>query len=154
MPSWLPRQLGRIRELATERRVSFTLKARRELAGLGSGLDPEDACDVLARLEETEFHARLKSEGTAIGSTCSSRRSPRCCSTLKSRSGRTASWSPFMKKKDLKMTKAPKKASRRSPPRGGGRCLPAVRNDHGGATRRAQTARERRGCRGPVCTAH
>ena len=64
MPRWLPRQLGRIRERAKQRRVNFTYKALRELVTLGSGLDPDDACDVLARLEETDFHDRLKSEST------------------------------------------------------------------------------------------
>ena len=64
MPRWLPKQLGHIRDLAMQRRVSFTYKAMREIAVLGSGLDPEDACDVLSRLEETDFHDRLKSKGT------------------------------------------------------------------------------------------
>ena len=50
MPRWLPRPLGRIRELAPNRRVSFTLKALRELAELGSGFDPDDACAVLAKM--------------------------------------------------------------------------------------------------------
>jgi hypothetical protein len=62
MPRWLPKQLGRIRDLAKQRRVSFTYKALRELASLGSGLDSDDACDVLSQLEETDFHDRLKSE--------------------------------------------------------------------------------------------
>jgi hypothetical protein len=64
MPRWLPRLLGRIRELAADRRVSFTLKALRELAELGSGFDPDDACDVLASLEEADFHVRIESERT------------------------------------------------------------------------------------------
>jgi hypothetical protein len=49
MPRWLPRVLSRIHALATDRRVSLTLKARRELAELG--LDQEDACELLAALE-------------------------------------------------------------------------------------------------------
>jgi hypothetical protein len=64
MPRWLPKLLGRVRELAAQRRVSFTLKAMRELAELGSGFDPDDACDVLASLEEADFHARVESERT------------------------------------------------------------------------------------------
>jgi Motility quorum-sensing regulator, toxin of MqsA len=39
--------------------------ARREFAALGSGLDPDDACDGLLRLEEADFHDRLKSERDA-----------------------------------------------------------------------------------------
>lgn len=50
MPRWLPRVLTRVRELAVQRRVRFTLKARRELAALGLGLDQEDACEALAGL--------------------------------------------------------------------------------------------------------
>jgi len=42
MPRWLPRVLRHIRELAAAREVLFTLKARRELAALGIGLDEED----------------------------------------------------------------------------------------------------------------
>ena len=64
MPRGLPRVLIRIRELAVARRVFFTLKALRELAGLGFGLDTEDACDVLERLTVEEFAGRLESEAT------------------------------------------------------------------------------------------
>ncbi len=64
MPRWLPRVLTRVRELATARKVLFTLKARRELAGLGFGLDEEDACDVLEKLADGDSAGRLVSETT------------------------------------------------------------------------------------------
>jgi hypothetical protein len=64
MPPWLPRVLTRIRELAVARKVLFTLKARRELAGLGVGLDEEDACDVLKKLTTEDSAGRLESEST------------------------------------------------------------------------------------------
>jgi hypothetical protein len=64
VPRWLPKALARIRELATARKVLFTLKARRELAGLESGLDPSDACDVLVRLKAKDSAGRLESEST------------------------------------------------------------------------------------------
>jgi hypothetical protein len=61
MPRWLPRVLKRIQELAAARRVLFTLKARRELAALGIGLDEEDACDLLASLTGEDSAGRLAS---------------------------------------------------------------------------------------------
>jgi hypothetical protein len=64
MPGWLPRVLRRIRQLAAARQVLFTLKARRELAALGFGLDEQDACDVLAKLAATDSAGRLKSKAT------------------------------------------------------------------------------------------
>ena len=64
MPRWLPKVLVRIRELAAERKVRFTLKALRELAALGLGLDPTDACDVLAILTSEDSGGRLGSEST------------------------------------------------------------------------------------------
>ncbi|MFZ0888144.1 MAG: type II toxin-antitoxin system MqsR family toxin [Candidatus Binataceae bacterium] len=64
MPRWLPRALKQIRELAAARKVSFTLKARRELAGSELGLDEEDACDVLANLTPEDSAGRLKSATT------------------------------------------------------------------------------------------
>lgn len=64
MPCWLPRVLTRIRELAAARSVLFTLKARRELAGLGIGLDQEDACSILANLTAKDSAGRLQSEST------------------------------------------------------------------------------------------
>jgi hypothetical protein len=63
-PRWLPAILARIRELAAQRKVYFTMKALRELAGLGLGLDEEDACGVLANLSATDFAARLRSKKT------------------------------------------------------------------------------------------
>lgn len=53
-----------VRGLAADRKVRFTLKAFRELARLGMGLDEEDACDVLANLTLTDLVGRLFSEKT------------------------------------------------------------------------------------------
>jgi len=64
MPRWLPRVLARIRELAVERRILFTLKARRELAALDLGLDEDDACDLLARLTADDWATRFRSAAT------------------------------------------------------------------------------------------
>ena len=64
MPHWLPRLLRRIHELAGQGRVRFTLKALRELAALGAGLEVQDACDVLAALTGDDFIGRLESERT------------------------------------------------------------------------------------------
>jgi hypothetical protein len=62
MPNWLPKVLSRVRTLAAERRVRFTLKAQRELAILG--LDPVDGCDVLVKLKTGDAAGRLRSAGT------------------------------------------------------------------------------------------
>jgi hypothetical protein len=48
MPRWLPWVLRRTRDLASRRRLRFTLKAQRELARLG--FDGEDGRDILLRL--------------------------------------------------------------------------------------------------------
>jgi hypothetical protein len=64
MPRWLPRVLTRIRKLAAARQVVLTLKARRELAALGLGLDQDDAGDVLARLTAKDSAGRLESAAT------------------------------------------------------------------------------------------
>lgn len=64
VPRWLPRVLTGIRSLAAERRVSFTLKARRELAELGTGLDEEDACELLVALTAQDSVGRLRSRAT------------------------------------------------------------------------------------------
>jgi hypothetical protein len=50
--------------LAAERRVRITEKARREVEALDLGLDAEDVCELLAALDEDEFHARLLSTAT------------------------------------------------------------------------------------------
>jgi hypothetical protein len=64
VPRWLPRLLRRIHELAGRGRVRLTLKAARELAALGAGLDVQDACDVLMVLTEDDFTDRFESEHT------------------------------------------------------------------------------------------
>jgi hypothetical protein len=61
---WLPAVVARIRELAAQRRVRFTMKALRELTALDLGLDEEDACDVLANLATSDFIGRLRSKKT------------------------------------------------------------------------------------------
>jgi MqsR (Motility quorum-sensing regulator) toxin of toxin-antitoxin system len=63
-PRWLPRVLRRIQELVDERKVSFTLKARRELAALEFGLDGEDACELLASLTTDDWAGRVASRAT------------------------------------------------------------------------------------------
>jgi hypothetical protein len=62
VPRWLPRLLRRIHDLAGRGQVRFTLKAIRELAALGAGLDVQDGCDVLVGLTADEFAQRFKSE--------------------------------------------------------------------------------------------
>lgn len=64
MPRWLPKVLAQIAHLAAARRLSFTLKARRELAALSIGLDVEDARDVLMNLSEGDSAGRLTSAAT------------------------------------------------------------------------------------------
>ena len=64
MPRWLSGILARIRRLAADRRVLFTLKARQELAGLECGLDEQDACDILASLMSEDSAGRLVSSTT------------------------------------------------------------------------------------------
>jgi hypothetical protein len=61
---WLPAVLARIRELAAQRKVSFTMKALRELAALDIGLDEEDAHHVLANLATSDFVERVVSKKT------------------------------------------------------------------------------------------
>ncbi|HET7502773.1 MAG TPA: type II toxin-antitoxin system MqsR family toxin [Kofleriaceae bacterium] len=56
--------LARISELARAHRVTFTLKAFRELAALQLGMDVEDACDVLVHLTATDSAGRLASAVT------------------------------------------------------------------------------------------
>ena len=63
-PQWLPAVLARIHALASQERVSFTLKALHELAELDMGLDEEDARDVLVRLDASEFAERTRSKRT------------------------------------------------------------------------------------------
>ena len=64
MPRWLPRLLRHIHDLAGRGQVRFTLKALRELAEIGAGLDAQDACDVLAALTVDDFAQRLESAAT------------------------------------------------------------------------------------------
>ncbi len=63
-PQWLPPILVCIRTHAEAGRVRFTYKALRELAGLGFGLDEDDACDILASVAAEEFFERIVSEHT------------------------------------------------------------------------------------------
>ena len=99
MPRWLPRLLKRIHELAGQRRVRLTLKAARELAVLGAGLDVQDACDVLGALSGNDFADRFESELTGEWMTCSSPRLPGRWSISSSSCGRSAWWSLSMKMK-------------------------------------------------------
>ena len=64
MPGWLSKVLTRVRSLAAARNVRFTLKALRELAGLESGLDEDDACEVLAELTAEDSAGRVASAAT------------------------------------------------------------------------------------------
>jgi len=64
MPRWLSGVLTRIRACAAARNVLFTLKARRELAGLELGLDEEDACELLAGLTAEDSAGRVASAAT------------------------------------------------------------------------------------------
>jgi hypothetical protein len=56
--------LRRIHELAGRGRVRLTLKAARERAALGVGLDVQDACDLLAALSADDFGVRFESVHT------------------------------------------------------------------------------------------
>ncbi len=64
MPSRLSFVSRRIRRLASERKVRFTLKALRELASLELALDPEDACEVLERLTLGDLAECIRSKVT------------------------------------------------------------------------------------------
>jgi hypothetical protein len=64
MSKWLSVVLTRIRELAMKRKVRFTLKALRELAGLEFGIDVEDAVEVLVGLKDSDSAGRLISRQT------------------------------------------------------------------------------------------
>ena len=61
---WLPAVLARIRELAAQGKVRFTIKALRELAALDLGFDEEDARHVLANLAARDFVERFVSRKT------------------------------------------------------------------------------------------
>lgn len=62
MPSWLPKLLKRIRELAAAGEVRLTYKAEREVVVLG--LSPEDVRDVIAGLAAHDSAGRLASKMT------------------------------------------------------------------------------------------
>ena len=62
MPRGLAKILRRVRALAAEQKVRFTLKALRELAALG--LDAMDACETLEGLKTADFVKRLVSDAT------------------------------------------------------------------------------------------
>jgi len=88
MPRWLPRLLRRIHELAGRGQVRLTLKAARELAALGAGLDVQDACDVLVALIDKDFAHRFEAELTGEWMYVSSPRLPGRWSTSTGRLGR------------------------------------------------------------------
>ena len=56
--------LAKISDCAVANRISFTLKARRELAAVGLGLGPEDARDILLNLTVDDSAGRLVSAAT------------------------------------------------------------------------------------------
>lgn len=58
MPPWLSQVLTRIHAFARAGRVRLTLKAQRELALVGLGLDVQDACDVLV-VADTLVYVKL-----------------------------------------------------------------------------------------------
>jgi hypothetical protein len=62
MPPALGDVLRRVRALAAEQKLRFTLKAVRELAAIG--LDAIDACESLAGLKAADFVKRFVSEAT------------------------------------------------------------------------------------------
>ena len=64
MASWLTFALKRIRELAVQGRVRFTVKALFEIEELDPELAEEDVCDLLARLESEDFISRFRSRST------------------------------------------------------------------------------------------
>ena len=64
MPCSFSITLKRIRRLAAQRCVRFTLKAQQELTLLGWGFDTEDACQVIAGLSARDFSDRLVSSIT------------------------------------------------------------------------------------------
>ena len=64
MPPWLSQVLTRIHAFARTGKVRLTLKAQRELAVVGLGLDIQDACDVLAGLRPGDSTGRLLSRST------------------------------------------------------------------------------------------
>jgi hypothetical protein len=64
MPRWLPAILRRVRQLAAQGRVRFTIKALRELAALELGLDADDAIEVVVGLKASDFADRIVSEHT------------------------------------------------------------------------------------------
>jgi hypothetical protein len=65
MPRWLQGVLARIHALADARKVRFTHKALRELAGLGFGLDEYDCCELLQNLSAVDCAGRIKSDITS-----------------------------------------------------------------------------------------
>lgn len=63
MTAWeVARVAARVRTLAAEGKIRFTLKALRELAALG--FDWSDACEILAGLRASAFVERLTSRET------------------------------------------------------------------------------------------
>ena len=64
MPRWLSTVLLRIAELATQRKVHFTLKALRELDSLGLELDVDDVIQLLENLTSSDSEGRIMSKQT------------------------------------------------------------------------------------------
>jgi hypothetical protein len=62
MPPALAEVLRRVRALAAERKLRFTLKAVRGLAAIG--MDATDACESLEGLKPADFVQRLVSDAT------------------------------------------------------------------------------------------
>ncbi|MBI2519580.1 MAG: type II toxin-antitoxin system MqsR family toxin [Bdellovibrio sp.] len=63
-PRWTQKIIDKIRQLAQQGNVQFTLKALRELAVLELGLDETDVCEILAGLRASDFRERIVSAVT------------------------------------------------------------------------------------------
>jgi hypothetical protein len=63
MAAWLTRVLARIHKLAADSKVALTHKAAKELEGFEFEVTRDDVLWVLAGLDETDFHRRLRSKG-------------------------------------------------------------------------------------------
>ena len=52
---WLPEIIAKIRELACQGMVGFTIKAFEELKAIDLGLNAMDVCNILEELNESDF---------------------------------------------------------------------------------------------------